>query len=51
MAEWLKRLTRNQMGSSRASSNLADCVVFLSEHKLGNPKQVQQMFKNIKLLW
>ena len=26
MAEWLRRLTRNQMGSSRASSNLADCV-------------------------
>ena len=25
MAEWLKRLIRNQMGSSRASSNLADC--------------------------
>ena len=33
MAKWLRRLTRNQMGSSRASSNLADCVVFLSEHK------------------
>ena len=51
MAEWLRRLIRNQMGSSRASSNLADCVVFLSEHKLENTKQVQQMFKNIKLLW
>ena len=34
MTEWLKRLTRNQMESSRASSNLADCVVFLSEHKI-----------------
>ena len=34
MAEWLRRLTRNQMGSSHASSNLADCVVFLSEHKM-----------------
>ena len=34
MAEWLRHLTRNQMGSSRASSNLADCVVFLSEHKI-----------------
>ena len=34
MAEWLGRLIRNQMGSSRASSNLADCVVFLSEHKI-----------------
>ena len=34
MDEWLRRLTRNQMGSSRASSNLADCVVFLSEHKI-----------------
>ena len=45
MAEWLRRLIRNQMGSSRASSNLADCVVFLSEHKLENTKQVQQMFK------
>ena len=51
MAEWLRRLIRNQMGSSRASSNLADCVVFLSEDKLENTKQVQQMFKNIKLLW
>ena len=36
MAEWLRRLIRNQMGSSRANSNLADCVVFLSEHKLEN---------------
>ena len=50
MAEWLRRLIRNQMGSSRASSNLADCVVFLSEYKLENTKQVQQMFQNIKLL-
>ena len=33
MAEWLRPLTRNQMGSSSASSNLADCVAFLSEHK------------------
>ena len=33
MAEWIRRLIRNQMGSSRASSNLADCVVVLSEHK------------------
>ena len=33
MAEWLRRLAGNQMGSSRASSNLADCVVFPSEHK------------------
>ena len=34
MAEWLRRLTRNQMGFSRASSNLADCVVFLGENKI-----------------
>ena len=34
MAEWLGRLTRNQMGSTSARSNLADCVVFLSEHKI-----------------
>ena len=34
MAEWLGLLTRNQMGSSRARSNLADCVVLLSEHKI-----------------
>ena len=34
MAEWLGRLTRNQMGSSRASSDLAYCVVFLSENKI-----------------
>ena len=26
MAEWLRRLTRNQMGSSRVGSNPADCV-------------------------
>ena len=51
MAEWLSRLIRKQMGSSRASSNLADSVVFLSEHKIENTKQVQQMFKNIKQLW
>ena len=50
MAEWLRRLIRNQMGSSRASSNLADCVVFLSENKLENTKEVQEMFKYIKLL-
>ena len=30
MAEWLRRLTRNQMGSSCASSNLADCEIFLA---------------------
>ena len=38
MAEWLRRLTKNQMGSSRASSNLADCVVFLSEHEIMTQK-------------
>ena len=26
MAEWLRRLTRNQMGATRAGSNPADCV-------------------------
>ena len=30
MAEWLRRLTRNQMGSSCPSSNLADCKIFRS---------------------
>ena len=40
MAEWLRRLTRNQMGSSRASSNFADCVVFLSEHKTRKLKTI-----------
>ena len=45
MAEWLRRLIRKQIGPSRASSNLADCVVFLSEHKLENTQQVQQMSK------
>ena len=45
MAEWLRRLIRNQIGPLRASSNLADCVVFLSEHKLENTQQVQQMSK------
>ena len=38
MAERLKRLTRNQMGTSRASSNLADCVVFLSEREIKKHK-------------
>ena len=38
MTEWLRRLTRNQMGSSRASSNLADCVAFLTEHKIRKHK-------------
>ena len=30
MAEWLRRLTRNQMGSSCASSNFAHCETFRS---------------------
>ena len=30
MAEWLWRLTRNQMGSSYASSSVADCDIFRS---------------------
>ena len=38
MAKRLRRLTKNQMGTSRASSNLADCVVFLSKHKIMKPK-------------
>ena len=38
MAEWLRRLTRNQMVTSRESSNLAVCVVFLSEHKIRKHK-------------
>ncbi len=29
VAEWLRRLTRNQLGSARAGSNPADCVTFL----------------------
>ena len=29
MAEWLRRLTRNQLGSPRVGSNPADCVFFL----------------------
>ena len=33
MAEWLGRLTKNQTGSSRGSSNLTDCVVLVSVHK------------------
>ena len=46
MAEWLKRLPRNQMGSSRASLNLADCVVFLSEHKLENKTSTADVQKD-----
>ena len=29
MAEWLRRWTRNPMGSARAGSNPAQCVFFL----------------------
>lgn len=29
MAEWLRRWTRNPMGSARAGSNPAQCVIFL----------------------
>ena len=50
MAAWLRRLTKTQKGSSSASSNIADCVVFPGEHKLENTKQVLQSSKNIKLL-
>ena len=32
MSEWLRRLTRNQLGSSRAGSNPAYCDTF--NHKL-----------------
>ena len=28
MSEWLRRLTRNQLGSARAGSNPADCGAF-----------------------
>ena len=28
VAEWLRRLTRNQLGSARAGSNPADCALF-----------------------
>ena len=28
VAEWLRRLTRNQMGIARAGSNPADCGFF-----------------------
>ena len=38
MGEGLRRLIRNQMGFSRATSNLADCVVFLGEHKIRKHK-------------
>ena len=31
MAEWLRRLTRNQMGSSRVGWNPADCVNVVSQ--------------------
>ena len=29
MAEWLRRQTRNLLGSARAGSNPADCEMFL----------------------
>ena len=31
VAEWLRRLTRNQMGSARAGSNPADCEFFFKD--------------------
>ena len=48
MAEWLRRLTRNQMGSSRVGSNPADCVNFLSQViQKANVEQRQLELANI----
>ena len=33
VAEWLRRLTRNQMGSARAGSNPAGCEFFLHKFR------------------
>ena len=44
MAEWLRRLTRNQMGSSSASSNRAECDIFRSP--LFNTKSNLQKVRN-----
>ena len=33
VAEWLRRLTRNQMGSARAGSNPARCEIFLKQKR------------------
>ena len=34
MAEWLRRLTRNQMGSARAGSNPAKRVCFVASRQV-----------------
>ena len=34
VAEWLRRLTRNQMGSARAGSNPAGCEFFSQSGEL-----------------
>ena len=44
MAEWLRRLTRNQMGSSRAGSNPADCEFFSASEIDQNLERSNQLF-------
>ena len=49
MAEWLRRLTRNQMGSSNASTDLADCEILRSS-KL-NTTTAQKLSKKNVIPW
>ena len=37
VAEWLRRQTRNLLGSARAGSNPADCATVLSDPTFGHP--------------
>ena len=39
VAEWLRRQTRNLLGSARAGSNPADCASVLSDQDIGHPVQ------------
>ena len=40
MAEWLRRVIRNHLGSSRAGSNPVQCALFLNFPLLGNEVRV-----------
>ena len=44
VAEWLRRQTRNLLGSARAGSNPADCATVLQGHIVGMPNIKQSHF-------
>ena len=49
MAEWLRRLARNQMGSTRAGSNPADCDFFTFEFEYVLKFERYKLFGMVKL--